>query len=619
LVVVAICGFLVLELYRLRREETSVRPGAASSTAKDCLPYSPLPLRADAPRGLVDVTDRVRLDFSHVVGPLGTYFMPESIGAGGAFIDYDSDGRLDLYLVNCGKSPAAEGDFPPGTRSEDRLFRMTESGYYEDVTAEAGLGESGYGAGCAVGDVNNDGHPDVYVTNYGTDRLWLNNGDGAFLDATEAAGLVDADWGTCATFLDFDRDGWLDLFVVNYTADPQFGHSIACGFHFGLISYCGPHKFRATVDRLYRNDGIVAEKDGVSRVRFSDVTAEAGLTTGPTYGFGVVCADFTGDGWVDVYVASDGDCNRLWVNQRDGRFVDEAVARGAALNRNGLPEGSMGAAAGDVNNDGALDLLVTNLSQEKATLYINTGSGLFADVSAENGLLGPTRMHTGWGTALVDLDHDGGLDLPIVNGLVVPCHSRFPFHGEDKFIQRRDVVPDPAAFWRDYADRNVLLSGDGAGQFSDADVAGGDFCAADGSGRSLITGDFDNDGDLDLLVTNCGGRARLYRNDLPKRGDWLMVRAFDPARNRDAYGAEIVVRIGDRSIHRVAQPVSGYLASHDPRVHVGLGDAARYDEVLVRWPDGPVETAMEAFPGGPANRLIVLSRGTGRPVPESTE
>ncbi|MGC1274943.1 MAG: CRTAC1 family protein [Planctomycetaceae bacterium] len=603
---------LAFEAIRFASRSTPVpAPDAKPRSAlDDCRVQMDLP-PAGTPATFTDVTEEMGLDFRHVVGPLGTYYMPESIGAGGALFDYDGDGRLDVYLVNCGRSPDATGEFPPGTRTENRLYRQTESGTLEDVTAASGLGDTGYGAGCAIGDVDNDGRPDVYIANYGADRLYANNGDGTFTDVTEAAGIRNTEWGVCPAFFDYDRDGLLDLVVVNYTADPVYQHSVACGFREGTVSYCGPHKFLPTVDRLFHNDGVHEDERGRRVVRFSDVTDEAGLSGADTFGFGVICADFDRDGWPDVFVANDGAPNRLWMNQRDGTFREEALLRGVALNGDGKAEAGMGTAVGDVDGDGAPDLIVTHLSLETTTLYRNDGNGYFVDATAQSGVDTATLMHTGWGAALVDLDHDGSLDLPLVHGLVVPCHSGFPFHGEDQFQVRHDVSDDPEAFWRDYHDRNRLLFGDGRGGFRDAGRIGGDFCAARGSGRALISGDLDDDGDVDFLVTNCGGPARLYRNDLPKQGHWLRVRAVDPRWGRDAYGAEIVVKAGDRRFHRLANPAYSYLASNDARVHFGIGDSGRYDEIVVHWPDGPVAEATEAFPGGLADHAVTLRRGEG--------
>ncbi|MFV2068403.1 MAG: CRTAC1 family protein [Pirellulales bacterium] len=561
---------------------------------------------------LREISDEVGLDFQHAVGPPGTYFTPEINGAGGALFDYDNDGDLDIYLVNSGRSPKAEAEFPPGTRIENRLFQQQSDGTLIDVTAESGLGDTGYGIGCAVGDVDNDGHLDVYVTNYGPDRLFRNLGDGTFSDITDLAGIANPDWGTCAAFFDYDRDGWLDLMVVNFTADPVHGHSVACGFLEGRVSYCGPHRFVSTADRLFHNDGVQTDLQGRRSVRFTDVTASAGLGEALTSGFGLVCADFNGDRWPDIYIASDMSPNRLWINRADGTFRDEAIPRGAAINRHGLSQGSMGVAAGDIDGDGDFDLIATNLTFESAVLYLNDGAGYFVDATRQTGLEMPSRRHTGWGVGLLDLDHDGDLDLPMANGFVVPRGSGFPPHGEDAFVLRTEKIKVPGNFWREYADTNILLFNDGNGEFRDVSPRGGDFGAAIGSARALIYGDLDDDGDLDFLVTNCGERARLYRNEIPKSGHWLAVRAFDPRLHRDAYGAEIIVTAGGRRLVRLLSPCSSYLASNDVRVHFGLGPEPRYEEIFVRWPDG----LDERFPAGSADQTVMLRRGEGRLVME---
>jgi hypothetical protein len=559
----------------------------------------------------VDVTNAWGLKFKHMVGPLGTYFMPESVGAGGALFDCDGDGRLDVLLVQSHRSPNAVGSFPPGSTLGCRLFRQTEAGAFEDVSESSGLSQSDYGVGCAVGDVDNDGDLDLYITCYRQDRLYLNDASGKFHDVTETSGIEETDWGTCAAFLDYNRDGWLDLVVVNYTVDPLYDHSVACGFREGLVSYCGPQKFQPTVDRLYRNDGPQIDSQGNSTVHFTDVTDASGLGSLKTFGFGVVCVDVNADGWQDIFVANDGAMNRLWINQKDGTFTDEAVVRGCAANGDGNAEAGMGIAFGDVAHNGLTDFVVTHLSGEKATLYRATREGTFEDASRMAGLVEPTSRHTGWGAALIDFNHDGELDLAIANGLVIPCHSKFPPHGEDNFQVRHDVIHDPDRFWRDYADQNVFFMGRGNGHFRDATGESGAFCTNPGSGRALIHGDIDNDGDIDLVVTNCGGNARLYRNDFSKAGHWLMVRAFDPLLHRDAIGAEIRVRVRGKVYAGHVTSASSYLASNDLRVHFGLADSDAYEQILVRWPDGPVEQAHEIFEGGQANRLITLNRGSG--------
>ena len=558
---------------------------------------------------LPDATDALHVDFTHTVGPLGTYFMPEVNGAGGALFDFDNDGDLDLLFVNSARSPQARGEFPPGTRLGNRLYRQEADGKFVDVTIGSGLEGGGYAVGCAVGDIDNDGHLDVYVTHYGPDKLYRNNGNGTFSDVTQAAGIDDHDYGTCAAFVDYDRDGWLDLIVVNYVHDPIHELTIACASIYGRNSYCGPHKFVKTVNRLFHNEG---PEVGRPTVRYRDVTAATGLSDAPNAGFGVICADFNNDGRPDIYIANDMAPKQLWINQAGDRFVDEAALRGVAVSGQGLAQGSMGVALGDVDGDGHFDLAVTNLFSEMTTLYGNDGAGTFRDRTRELGLAKPTLRHTGWGVALVDLDHDGDLDLAQVNGLVVPCHSAFLPHGEDIFKLVSETISDPAKFWREYADDNVLLLNAGSGGFVDESERAATFAKTGSSARALIWGDIDNDGDIDLVVTNCGERARVYRNELPKSGHWLMVRAVDPQLHRDAYGAEITVAAGGRKFRRVVNPASSYLASNDVRAHFGLGLAIRYDEITVSWPDGLVEQ----FDGGEIDRRLVVQRGTGRPVAE---
>lgn len=616
--VAVVLSLITFEVMRLRSQpehRAEPAPPQESPSASGCIPDQP-PARTGTAPTLVDVTASVGIDFQHQVGPLGTYFMPESIGAGGAMFDYDLDGRLDLYLVNCGRSPEGVGPFPSGREVANRLYRQRDDGTFEDVTEQTGLGDLGYGAGCAVADVDNDGDLDVYVTNYGLDRLYLNQQGERFLDVTMESGLINEGWGTCAAFFDYDRDGWLDLVVVNYTDDPDHDHSVACGFQKGLVSYCGPHKFRPTIDRLYHNEGLQPNAQGEMVVRFVDVTETAGLSSTDTYGFGVVCSDVDGDLYPDILIANDGAPNRLWMNQRDGTFREEAELRGVALNAFGQPEAGMGIAIGDVNRDGMFDFVMSHLSVESSTLYLNGSEGTFRDATDGARLTEPTMRRTGWGIALVDLDHDGFLDLPQVNGLVVPCHSGFPFHGEDTFQVRRDVITDPDAFWRDYADLNVLLMQTAAGVFELREDSG-DFGRAIASGRGLICGDYDDDGDIDLLVTNCGGPARLYRNEFIKRGHWLGMKVIDPQKQRDALGAIVRLELENGTQYGQLNPASSYLASHDPRLHFGLGESAEYERIVVGWPDGPVERAWEEFPGGAADRFITLNRGSGRPLSET--
>jgi hypothetical protein len=544
-----------------------------------------------APPWFVDVTREVGLDFLHDAGPTGRYFMPQIVGSGAALFDFDNDGRLDIYLVQNGG---------PDSGSTNRLFRQGPDGHFTDVSAGSGLDVAGYGMGVAVGDVNNDGFPDVLLTGYGGSRLFLNNGNGTFTDVTAEAGLDNPLWGTSASFVDYDRDGWLDLVIVNYL---DYAPSHPCRHTAGRQEFCGPTSFPGTVTKLYHNLGRQAGA-GPARVRFEDVTVASGLARRPGPGLGVLCADFNGDRWPDIFVANDGKPNHLWINQKDGTFKEEAVACGAALCGMGQTQGNMGVAFGDTAGSGLFDLFVTHLVDETHTLWRQRPRGVFQDQTGVAGLTSPGWRGTGFGTVLADFDHDGALDLAIVNGSV-----------------RRGQLPEAAAaaaaaalgpFWADYAQRNQLFTNDGHGKFRDISAANSPFCGAPAVSRGLAVGDVNNDGALDLLVTTIAGPARLYRNAVPKRGHWLLVRAVDPALGgRDAYGAEITVRAAGRRWLGWVNPGSSYLCSNDPRAHFGLGAAGRVDEIAVVWPDG----AEEVFPGQAADQIVVLRKGQGTAAP----
>jgi enediyne biosynthesis protein E4 len=532
-----------------------------------------------------DVTEEVGLHFVHDAGPVGDYFMPQALGSGAAVFDFDGDGRLDVLLFQNGG--------PKGKKNQ--LFRQLPDGTFQDVSAGSGLDFAGHNMGVAVGDVNNDGLPDVLVTQYGGVKLLLNNGDGTFTDVTKESGLGSPGWGASAAFFDYDRDGWLDLVVVQYVDyDPTW----PCTDGSGAREYCPPKTFPGQVTRLFRNLGKVVGRPGV---RFQDVTVASGLgaQTGP--GLGVVCADFDGDGWPDLFVANDGAPNHLWVNQvgrpdrkkEDPFFKEEGVRRGLAYNAMGQAEAGMGIALGDVDGDGLFEVFVTHLTEETHTLWGQGPRGLFRDRTAEAGLAAPRRRGTGFGTALADFDHDGAPDAAVANGRI----ARGP----------RLANPALGDHWGWYAERNQLFANDGTGKFRDISPSNGPFCGTPNVARGLACADVDGDGALDLLVTTAAGRARLYKNVAPRRGHWLMVRALDPARKRDAYGAEVTVRAGGRARVGLVQPASSYLCSNDARAHFGLGKCATVDAITVRWPDGTRET----FAGGPADRVVELRKGHG--------
>jgi hypothetical protein len=539
-----------------------------------------------SPPWFADVTEEVGLDFTHDAGPLGPCFMPQVIGSGAALFDFDNDGRLDLYLVQNGG---------PSSRSVNRLFRQGADGRFTDVSAGSGLDVAGHGMGVAVGDVNNDGFPDVLVTQYGGPRLFLNNGNGTFTDVTRQAGITDLFWGTSACFVDYDRDGWLDFVVANYV---DYDPSRPCFDERGQREYCHPKTFPGTVTTLYRNLGRVPGA-APGAVRFEDVTAKAGLGRTPGPGLGVVCADFDGDRWPDIFVANDAKANRLWINQKDGTFQEEAVARGVAYNGLGKPESNMGVALADVDGDGLFDVFVTHLTEETNTLWGQGPRGVFRDRTAAAGLASPRWRGTGFGTVLADFDHDGAPDLAVVNGRIGRLKLTRPDAG---------TLAGLGPFWGLYAERNQLFANDGAGRFRDVSPHNGPFCGTAAVSRGLACGDLDGDGALDLVVTALAGRVRVYRNVVPGRGHWLLVRAFDPALRRDAYGAEVTVEVGGRRWKRWVNPGFSYLCSNDPRAHFGLGPAAEVDAIRVVWPDG----TEEVFPGGAADRTVAVRKGEGR-------
>jgi hypothetical protein len=534
---------------------------------------------AGGPVWFEDVTEKVGLKFVHDAGPVGSYFMPQQVGSGAALFDFDGDGRLDIYLLHNGG--------PRGKKNQ--LFRQMPDGTFKDVSAGSGLGFSGYCMGVAVGDVNNDGKPDVFVTEYCGVKLFLNNGDGTFTDVTKEAGLSNPGWGTSAAFFDYDRDGWLDLVVVNYVDyDPTW----PCRGTHGEPDYCAPKTFKGRVSRLFRNLGPARAGQGGAppRVRFADVTERSGLGRLPGPGLGVVCADFDGDGWPDIFIANDGKPNHLWINQKDGTFKEEAVQRGVSVNAMGQAQAGMGIALGDVNGDGLLDLFVTHLTEETHTLWLQGPRGLFQDRTAEAGLIRTRWRGTGFGALLTDFDHDGALDLAVVNGRV----------------SARAKVTDWSLgpFWSKYGDRNQLFRNKGKGQFEDISPQNPAFCGPSNMGRGLVRGDFDGDGAVDLLVTTIGGLARLFRNVAPKCGRWLQVRAFDPALRRDALGAEVRVRAGTRTWVCLMHPAESYLCSSQPLAHFGLGDVERVDAIEVVWPDG----ARQTHPGCKTNRRIEVRK-----------
>jgi enediyne biosynthesis protein E4 len=546
----------------------------------------PVEEEADGPVWFVDVTDEVGLNFVHEVGtfPLDSYFMPHVMGSGAALFDFNNDGRLDILLIQNGG---------PQSQATNRLYRQEENGHFTDISKGSGLDVAGHGMGVAIGDVNNDGWPDVLITEYGRIRLFLNNqGNGTFTEITKEAGLDNPQWAMSASFFDYDRDGWLDLVVVNYL---DYDPSKVCN-RAGVQNpdYCHPKAFQGSVAKLYHNRGRIPGTT-LNAVRFTDETLKSGLGQLPGPGLGVTCADFDGDGWPDIFVANDARQNYLWINQRDGTFKEEALLRNVAYNAMGSPQGNMGVAFGDTEGKGMFSLFVTHLAEETNTLWVQEPRGLFLDKTGPCKLLSAKWRGTGFGTALADFNNDGALDLAIVNGRV----------SRGRGVSNSDLAP----FWQPYAERNQLFVNDGEGRFRDISPSNKPFCGQGRVSRGLACGDVNNDGALDLLVTTVSDRARLYRNVVPGRGHWLLVRAIDPnLGGRDAYGATVTVRAGGRSWVSWVNPGQSYLSSHDARVHFGLGTIEAVENLTVLWPDG----RLEVFPGEKADRLVVLKKGSGR-------
>jgi hypothetical protein len=509
-----------------------------------------------------DVTAETGVDFRHHNGAEGKLLLPEVIGAGGALLDFDNDGDVDLFAIDSGAIP---GTSRSAARGSSRLYRndldpATRRMRFTDVTSRSGIAVSGYGMGAATGDFDNDGWMDLYVTSLGSNHLFRNQGDGAFADVTAASGTDDPRWSTSAAFFDYDRDGWLDLFVVNYV-DFSVTMKRECFSTGSARDYCNPVVYTPTADRLLRNN-----RDGT----FTDVSAKAGIGRAVGRGLGVLAADFDDDGWTDVYVANDGDANQLWINERgSGVFRDDALLAGVAVSRTGQAQGSMGIDLADVDRDGDEDLFVTNLDNESNTFYLNVGKGLFEDRTSEFGLF---RLgFTGFGTRFVDYDNDGWLDLVVVNGAVRHLTTQ---------ARRGDPYP--------LKQRNQLLRNDGGRRFVDVTGSAGPAFDRLEVARGAAVGDLDNDGDSDLIVFNNSGPLHVLRNDAGNRQHWLGVRVVD--RRRDAVHArvELVRRTGTPLIRRV-QTDGSYGSASDPRVVFGLGSDPSTQTVRVRWPGGQVE------------------------------
>ena len=540
-----------------------------------------------------DRADATGLHFVHFNGMSGEFYFPEIMPPGVGLFDYDNDGDLDAFLVQgemigLGKK-LSDAVFKPvePLPLRSRLYRNdlqvaadgTRRLRFTDVTEQSGIDARGYGMGVATGDIDNDGWVDLFLTYLATNRLYRNNQNGTFTDVSASSGIAAPGWGVSASFFDYDRDGWLDLYVGNYVRY-SVGNDRTCTVTSDRRSYCGPEQYDRQTDRLYHNRG-----NGT----FVDVTAKAFIASepfGPT--LGVITADFDNDGWPDIYAANDGQANLLWINQRNGTFKTDGLLSGAAVNEQGRPEASMGVDAGDFDNDGDEDLIMTHLPFEGHNLYVNTGSGMFEDRSAPSRLHQYSMGHTGWGTAWIDFDNDGWLDMLAVNGAL---HAK----------SGRPDDPFP------YEERNFLLRNIGNGQFADVtDQAGAAFKLL-GVGRGAAFGDIDNDGDTDVLVANLNGPVRLLVNNIGNRSHWLGVRLVGSG-GRDMLGARVEFRRpAHPSLWRRVRSDGSYASANDPRVLLGLGDQTAAPSIRVRWPNGVTEEWSEVG----IDRWTTLTQGTG--------
>jgi hypothetical protein len=539
----------------------------------------------------VDQAAASGIDFLHFNGMSGRFYQPEIMGPGVALFDYDNDGDLDVYLVQGGSLGAGQPlHAPPKGPLTDRLYRNDLEGrgegarlHFTDVTETSGLNPRGYGQGVATGDVDNDGWIDLYLTGFGRNQLFRNDGDGTFSDVSTRSGTSDSSsWSVSASFVDVDRDGWLDLFVGNYLNYTLETHT-PCFNRSGPPDYCPPEVYRAQPSRFYRNRG---------KGTFEDMTAAAGLAREFGPALGVATADFNGDHWIDIFVANDQKENQLWINQQDGTLRNTALIGGAAVGADGVPKANMGVDAGDFDNDGDEDLFITELTGQGSTLYVNTGSGLFEDESARRGIRAPSLPYTGFGAGWIDFDNDGWLDIIAVNGYVTQNLEALGPDNPFPLQQRKQVF------------RNR-----GTGTFEEISNRAGAAFQLSEVGRGAAFGDIDNDGDVDVLIGNAAGPARLLINQIGSRNHWVGLRMVGSDGRRDMVGARVaVVQANGATAWRRARADGSYASANDPRVLVGLGKTAGPVQVRVDWPGGRVETWSEVL----ADRYTTLREGEGR-------
>jgi len=536
---------------------------------------------------LIEVAESSGISFRHVSGTPHKSQIYEANSGGAAWLDYDGDGLLDLYLVNGGRRLTATRP-PAGEETSGALFRNRGDAGFSEVTAAAGLLDWRWGMGVAVADYDNDGDPDLYITHLGANALWRNNGDGTFTDVAAAAGVADPGPGSGAAFGDINSDGWLDLYVSNYVPvepDRPLPTSDELCTYRGVSVFCGPKGLSPAPDRLF-----LSRRDGT----FEDVTSTSGVgNVSPRYGFDVLFLDVDDDGDEDIYVASDDSPSLLFINDGSGHFQEEGLMAGVALSEAGMAQAGMGLDAADYDGDGLQDIIKTNFETEAFNLYRNTGNGLFSDRAFHAGLAGSVAP-LGFGTVFLDVDRDGILDLFFANGHVYPW-----------------LKDEPGPFT--YAQPNQIFRGERTSAgiiFRDVSDAAGSGMRGHKVSRGVAVGDYDGDGDLDIVVNNMDDTPDLLRNDTPPRGAWLAVRTRGTLSNRDGYGARVTLVGGEGRQVREVRASRGYLSSSDPAVFFGLGEDPGVVSLEVRWPSG----LLESFPVESVNRRLEVVEGEGMPI-----
>jgi hypothetical protein len=520
-----------------------------------------------------DITEQAGIKFTHVSSPEKKYIV-ESMSGGVALFDYDGDGFLDIYLVNSLTVDMVKSK----QKTKSALYHNNGDGTFTDVTDKAGVGDIGWGMGVAIGDYNNDGWDDIYVTCLGPNHLLKNNGNGTFTDVTRKAGVGDPRWSTGAAFFDYDNDGKLDLFVSNYVDFdvnnlPEFGKGRTCQFK-GVPVQCGPRGLKGAGDSLYHNNG-----DGT----FTDVSNKAGVADADGYyGLGVIAGDFDGDGLVDFFVANDSTPNFLYHNNGDGTFKDIGFPSGLAVNENGSEQGSMGVTLGDYDHDGRLDLFITNFDDDYNTLYHNDGKGSFTDVSYAAKVAAVSLPYVGWGTKFFDYDNDGWVDLLVVNGHVYP------------------QLPS-------YRQRNLVHHNNRDGTFAEVGEQLGAPFKEKRTGRGAAFGDIDNDGDVDVLINNLDGPPQLLRNDGGNRNSSIVIKTVGVKSNRDGIGARIKIVSGDLTQIDEVHSGGSYLSQSDLRLHFGLEQRTKVDLIEVYWPSGNIDKISDAA----VNKILTIKEGQG--------